>query len=119
MGVEGKSLTREESYYRLTNDFFVEPLRDWITRKERERGLDSELSLEPKSGPPDHRKSGVRLVNVNTASEEELNSLPGVGSAIARCIIEGRPYGTIDSLLKVKGIGEKNLEKLRPFIRAN
>jgi competence ComEA-like helix-hairpin-helix protein len=119
MGVAGRLPTAGEAYYRLTNDFLVGPLRVWISRKEREPGPDSELSLEPESEPLNPGKSCNRLVNVNSASVEELKSLPGVGTSIARRIIGARPYGAIESLLKVKGIGQKNLEELRPFVSVN
>jgi beta-lactamase superfamily II metal-dependent hydrolase len=57
-----------------------------------------------------------RLINVNTASQKELESLPGVGLVIARRIIEGRPYRSVDDLLRVKGIGAKRLEEIRPLV---
>jgi competence ComEA-like helix-hairpin-helix protein len=56
------------------------------------------------------------VINVNTASQYELESLPGVGTVIARRIIEGRPYRTVDDLLRVKGIGAKRLEEIRPLV---
>ena len=59
----------------------------------------------------------VLIVDLNTASADELESLPGVGEAIARRIIEGRPYGDVKDLLRVKGIGEVTFEKLKPFIK--
>ena len=62
--------------------------------------------------------SGV--VNINTASSEELELLPRVGPALAGRIIEFReangPFQTVDEILAVKGIGESSFEKLEPFI---
>lgn len=55
-------------------------------------------------------------VDVNRASAAELQKLPNVGPAMARDIVQGRPYQSADDLLKIKGIGPKTLEKLRPLI---
>ena len=59
-------------------------------------------------------------ININAASENELQKLPRIGPAKAKLIIEYRNakgnFNSIDELLKVKGIGEKTLEKLKPFI---
>jgi competence protein ComEC len=64
--------------------------------------------------------SGPRaaLVNVNTATEDQLKELPGVGPALARRIIAGRPYRTVNDLIEVEGIGEKKLAELRPRVTA-
>ncbi len=55
------------------------------------------------------------LVDLNTATEEELQSVKGIGPVLAARIIAGRPYETINDLLKVKGIGPKNLKKIRAY----
>lgn len=58
------------------------------------------------------------LVNLNTATAEELTRLPGVGERTAQAILQSRedlgPFTSIDDLLRVSGIGEKKLEKIRP-----
>jgi endonuclease YncB( thermonuclease family) len=60
-------------------------------------------------------KSPQGLVNLNTASEKELQSIKGIGTVFAKRIIAGRPYRTVDDLLKVKGISPKKLETIRPY----
>jgi endonuclease G len=50
--------------------------------------------------------------NINTAALETLETLPGVGPALAQKITNSRPYTSIDDLLKVSGIGNVKLEKL-------
>lgn len=61
-------------------------------------------------------------VNINTASQSELDSLPGIGPAMAKRIIAERekaPFTSVDDLLRVKGIGQAKLGKLRSRIRVN
>jgi competence protein ComEA len=55
-------------------------------------------------------------VNVNTATLEELETLPGIGPSRAQDIINNRPYATVDELDRVPGIGSATLEKLRPYV---
>lgn len=59
-------------------------------------------------------------VDLNGANEQELMAIPGIGEAMAKRIVEFRkangPFRQVDDLLKVKGIGEKSLEKLRPHV---
>jgi beta-lactamase superfamily II metal-dependent hydrolase len=63
-------------------------------------------------------KPARRLINVNTASQAELEALPGIGPVIARRIIEGRPYRSVDDLDRIRGIGKKRLEVIRALITA-
>ncbi|PCC67446.1 Helix-hairpin-helix motif-containing protein [Nannocystis exedens] len=53
-------------------------------------------------------------VDLNHASASELESLPGIGPELARRIIEGRPYATVDDLQRVRGIGPARLTAVRP-----
>ena len=59
-------------------------------------------------------------VNINRASESDLDALPGVGPSTARAIVEDRdangPFSTIEDLMRVSGIGEKKFEKLKSSI---
>ena len=58
------------------------------------------------------------LMNINAAPAEILATLPGIGIALARRIIDGRPYADIEGLMNVSGIGQKTLDGLRHLICA-
>lgn len=60
------------------------------------------------------------LININEASSEELQTLPGIGEVIAENIIEYREengdFQYEDELLNVEGIGEKKYDKIMDYI---
>ncbi|HPR54111.1 MAG TPA: helix-hairpin-helix domain-containing protein [Deltaproteobacteria bacterium] len=57
------------------------------------------------------------VINVNTATAEQLTMLPGIGEKTAKAILSYRqangPFKTLDEVAKVKGISKKKLDKLR------
>lgn len=55
-------------------------------------------------------------VDINRASAQELETLPGVGPARAQAIIDNRPYATVADLQRVPGIGTKTLEAMLDLI---
>ena len=59
---------------------------------------------------------GVAKVNVNTATAEELQTLPRVGPKLAEKIIAARPIKDLAALDQVKGVGPKMLEALKPLV---
>jgi len=59
---------------------------------------------------------GSLIVNINTASEVELQTVPGIGATRAAQIVAGRPYESVDDLVTIVGIGEESIEGLRPFV---
>jgi competence protein ComEA len=80
------------------------------------------LASEAVSTAPATKESAaiVKLTNVNTASATEIEKLPGVGKKSAAAIVAYRTekgkFKTPKDLLKVKGVGEKTLEKIKPLV---
>ncbi|MDQ6824581.1 MAG: ComEA family DNA-binding protein [Candidatus Eremiobacteraeota bacterium] len=72
------------------------------------------------SGTGRHKLQPGQTLNVNTATEQELTTLPGVGRGLARRIIEYRsangPFQTVDDLQNVSGVGPSKFEKMAPYI---
>ena len=65
----------------------------------------------------------IGMVNINTANESALDSLPGIGPTYAQRIIEYRVanggFKTIEEIKNVKGIGDKTFEKFKDKITVN
>lgn len=76
-------------------------------------GLVMNPGITLSQGKPD--KAGKSLVDLNTASEKELEEIKGVGPSTAKKIISGRPYQSVDDLKKA-GIPDKTIEAIRPFV---
>jgi len=64
--------------------------------------------------PPSAAASGAR-VDLNTASEKELEALPAVGAATAKKIIAGRPYSSVADLSRT-GVPAKTIETISPLV---
>src|SRR5213082_3963839 len=66
------------------------------------------------------KKPPPKPVNINTATSEELQQVPGIGPATAKKILTMRKsYGafkSVDDLLAIKGLGKKRLEKMRKYL---
>ena len=61
------------------------------------------------------QKSVAGLVDINSASQKDLEAVKGVGPATAKKIIAGRPYKSVDELSKA-GLNAKAVEKIKPFV---
>jgi len=66
------------------------------------------------------KKPPAKPVNINTATSEQLQQVPGIGPATAEKILKMRksygPFKSVDDLLAIRGLGEKRLDKMRKYL---
>ena len=62
-------------------------------------------------------KTPLGNIDINTATEKELTTVPGIGHVMAGRIIAARPFRSADDLKRVSGIGEKKYAQIRPYFQ--
>ncbi len=96
----------------------AEPLTDAMKIDVPTRG-EQAASVAP-SAAPSPSPGAIALVNVNTADQPTLETIPGIGPVTATAIIDWRtqsgPFGSVEQLLEVSGIGPATLESIRPYV---
>lgn len=97
----------------------------YIPSKEDKAKIESKAYITSESGnnvivQTENEKGGNGKVNINTATQSELENLPGVGESIASRIIEYRQqngkFSKIEDLQNVKGIGDAKLNNMREYV---
>ena len=76
-----------------------------------------EESIACRRGAP--ATTSAALVDINFGTQEELESLNGIGPVLAKMIIVGRPYASTGDLVRVSGIGPEQAARLLPFVKAS
>ena len=83
-------------------------------REEAQRTSPERMKFDPKEKP------GEARVDLNTATQAQLEALPGIGPSLATRIItrrEKRPFKRVSQLKRVKGIGPAKYRELKPLVR--
>ncbi|WP_302294295.1 ComEA family DNA-binding protein [Pyramidobacter piscolens] len=97
------------------------PIRDGAHVHVKAAALTPQTSAKSASSQDRKRDNKTQYVYVNTATEEDLCALPGVGPATARKIIEYRqthgPFHSAEALLEVSGIGKGKLGHMQTLLR--
>lgn len=106
--------------YRLGGEGQGRPYQVSVTRADQPAAEDPLPTAD--SSRPDSLLEGERI-NVNTAGYYDLMRLPGIGEKRARAILDWREehggFSAPEQLLEIRGIGEKTLEKLLPYIEVS
>lgn len=101
----------EKSGVKSTGSSTIQELQQLIANPASQTtAVGSESTQQPLAG----------LVSINTGSQAQLETLPGIGPSKAKAIIDYRlkngPFVRVEDLDKVSGIGPKTLESLRPLV---
>ena len=105
-GIGPATLTRLRAYLRISSPRIVRGARP---------------DTPAIQGPASVRKvtTPTTKIDLNRASAEQLRTLPGIGPTLTTRILDARrerPFRSVDDLRRVKGVGAKTLDKLRPFV---
>jgi len=104
--------------------FFVHPSAERFDYSISDREFTERSSGSVRTPTADNERRDAsteeKKINLNTASKNELTSLPGIGEGIAEQILlyreERGKFTTVDELKKIKGIGPKKFEKIEPHV---
>jgi comEA protein len=109
--------------------YFTPPVRQFdysVSDKEFEERSKYLTTAPPADGTNDTTsvtggRKVKKKVNLNTATKDDLVLLPGIGESIAEQILiyrdEHGGFSSVEQLRKIKGIGAKKFEKLRPYVK--
>lgn len=82
--------------------------------------LQTQMPFLPGATATDEPSEDIELININTASVEELDSLPGIGPTIAQRIIDYRDenglFQTIEDIMNVSGVGPSTFDQIKDLI---
>ena len=78
------------------------------------------LALPPLAVAQEKKETSSKLLDLNTATVEQLEKLPEIGPTTAKAIVRFReksgPFRRVEDLLAVRGITKRRLEKIRPLV---
>lgn len=123
ISVEVKGEVRKPGIYHLKAYCTVSDLLEMVELNEQAdiSSLNLTLVLKDNDVIVIDKKSQEEKISINTASLEQLCTIPYIGEKTAQKIIDYRqqngPFQTLEELMNVKGIGEKKFAKMQEYIR--
>jgi hypothetical protein len=75
----------------------------------------AQSSAAPDPAPDASQAAQASKVDLNTATEKELDTLPGVGRATAKKIVAGRPYSSVSDLSRA-GLSQREIDRITPLV---
>ena len=105
---------------RIRHQLFVSPEESLVSDDEGDAMPETKLRTPTKAATSSKKVAELKApINVNIATQAELQKLPGIGPKLSQRILEVRAkaaFKSIEDLRRVPGIGVKTLDKLRPFV---
>ena len=130
IGAWGISAERLNAHAQTQSSFSSFIPEQKIASRLASHGSPSVSSPIPQPVAPSGRTSPIRMnkthakentplgrIDINTATEKELTTVPGIGHVMAARIIAARPFRNADDLEKVSGIGNKKYAEMRPYFQ--
>lgn len=74
------------------------------------------VSVAPAPTPDPTPEPKPEKININTATIDQITKLPGIGAAIAKKIVGGRPYTSIDDVKSASGLSDTAFEDLKALV---
>jgi competence protein ComEA len=93
----------------------IESIRSQV-RVDAPVGAKVKAKASAKTNAADSPAASDGKVDINTAGQAALEALPGIGATVAKAIIAGRPWKSVDDLDSIRGLGKARIDTLRSLV---
>ena len=87
----------------------------WAAPQKPSKGQSDAASQTSKQSSKKTKSAPATAVDLNTATEKDLEAIPGIGPATAKKVVDHRPYQSVDDVAKA-GIGRKEIDQIRSMV---